>query len=38
MEEAESKCKEENLEGLKLQEIFSYGKMADSVLSHISKS
>ena len=36
MSEAEGKCKEENSEGLKLQEIFSYSKTLDSILSHMS--
>jgi len=37
MEEAESKCKEENSEGLKLQDIFSYSKTLDSIIAEISK-
>ena len=36
MSEAEGKCKEENSEGLILQEIFSYSKTLDSILSHMS--
>ena len=38
MEIAENKCKEENTEGLKLQELFSYSKTLDSILSHMTES
>jgi hypothetical protein len=37
MEEAEKKCKQENKEGLKLQDLFSYSKTLDSIMSRISK-
>ena len=37
MEEAESKCKEENTEGLKLQEEFSYSKTLDAILEKMSQ-
>ena len=38
MEEAELKCKEENTEGLKLQNIFSYKNMLDSVIKNIENN
>lgn len=38
MELAESKCKKENTEGLKLQEIFSYKNMLDSVIKNIENN
>ena len=37
MEEAEKKCKEENVEGLKLQEEFSYSKTLDTILHHMEE-
>ena len=37
MEEAENKCKQENKEGLKLQDLFPYSKTLDSIISRISK-
>lgn len=36
MEEAESRCKQENVEGLKLQKDFSYGKTVDKILEYIN--
>lgn len=36
MEEAESKCKNENTEGLKLQKQFSYGKTIDKILEYLN--
>lgn len=36
MEEAESKCQKENVEGLKLQEDFSYRKTVDKILEYIN--
>lgn len=36
MEEAESKCKNENTEGLKLQKQFSYGKTVDKILEYLN--
>ena len=38
MKTAASKCKEENTEGLKLQEDFSYSNMLDKILSRINQS
>ena len=38
MEEAETKCKEENTEGLELQKDFSYSRTLDSVLSNIENN
>jgi hypothetical protein len=38
MEEAESKCKSENNEGLKLQEKFSYSNMLDCVIKNIENN
>ena len=37
MEEAEKKCKEENIQGLKLQEEFSYSKTLDTILHHMAQ-
>ena len=36
MEEAENKCKQENTEGLKLQQEFSYGKTVDKILEYLN--
>jgi hypothetical protein len=36
MKEAETKCKIENTEGLKLQDKFSYSVMLDKILSRIN--
>ena len=38
MEEAESKCKSENKEGIKLQEKFSYSNMLDCVITNIENN
>lgn len=38
MELAESKCKEENINGLKLQDEFSYSKMLDLILKNIENN
>jgi len=38
MEEAESKCKKENVEGIKLQEKFSYSNMLDCVIKNIENN
>jgi hypothetical protein len=36
MKEAESICKTENTEGLKLQDAFSYSKTLDQILARIN--